>query len=295
MESRRWIVTEKESGMRLLPFLQKKLGPGYSVRTLKEALKKNSCQINDRIEHFGSTLVGWGNHIQFSLPLTLSKLQKTPPPSSLYEDDAFLIINKPAGLRSEEIPTHAVFKTNAYSQLSLAHRLDKETSGVLILVKNEQAQQAIFQLFKKRQINKNYLAIVEGTPNQSHGRIGNFIGKISTYQGQTLWGEVSQEKGAPAITDWSLVKKGKTRSFIACSPLTGRTHQIRVHLAGIGCAILGDSLYNRSMQTSNEPKRCLLHASKISFKHPFSEQIISVEAPLPDDFMEALKSNQLAL
>jgi len=291
----KWIVTENESGMRLLQFLQKKLGPDYSVRALKEALGKNSCQINGRVEHFGSTLVGWGDQIQFSLSQTQPKLQKTLPLSVLYEDDAFLIVNKPTGLRSEEIPTHALFKTNAYSHLALAHRLDKETSGVLILTKNEQAQQAILQLFKKRQITKNYLAVVEGIPNQAHGRIANYLGKISTYQGQSLWGAVDKEKGVPAITDWSLLKKGKKRSLMTCSPLTGRTHQIRVHLAGIGCAISGDSLYNRSIPTSDGAKRCLLHASKITFKHPFSGQIICVEAPLPGDFMEALKRNQLAL
>jgi RluA family pseudouridine synthase len=301
--SKHWQATQAESGMRLLKFLREKLGTEYSVRVLKQALENNACQINGRIEHFGSTLVGWGDNIKFSLNLLPSKKVKGAAkmaeisPSILFEDADFMIVDKPAGIRSEDIPDLKTFKTQGApspeKQLALAHRLDKETSGVLILTKSERAQKEIVQLFKNRQVTKNYLAIVEGIPNRSEGRIANFLGKISTYDGQNLWGPVDKEKGSQAITTWSLIKRGKGAALIACSPLTGRTHQIRIHLAGIGHAIIGDSLYNKSLRSAYWPKRCLLHASKITFIHPFTKSKVAIDALLPLDFVEALNNYEI--
>nr|MBA3817181.1 RNA pseudouridine synthase [Parachlamydiaceae bacterium] len=144
-------------------------------------------------------------------------------------------------------------------------------------------------LFKQRKVKKTYLAIVDGLPKSSQGIIDNFLGKISIYEGQTLYGEVSKAKGGlSARTVWKKEKTGVAASFIICYPETGRTHQLRVHLSGLGHPILGDYQYGRSFKCSFRPQRMLLHAYEITFENPVTNQLIQVIAKQPADFVEAI-------
>lgn len=292
LSSKCWQVTKEESGMRLLQYLRSKLTVECSLRLLKQSLERNLCRINGRVERFGSTLVGRGDKIEFVVETQRhekSTICKNPVPPILYEDEDFLCIDKPAFISSDDIYLLKGLKAErGLKYLELAHRLDKETSGVLILVKSEQAKEAIIRLFRECKILKSYLALVQGIPKGSRGRISNFLGKIATYSGQNLWGEVSKEKGLLAVTEWQLLKKGKDAALLACFPETGRTHQIRVHLSGINHPILGDALYNKSKPSTFQPKRCLLHAAKIEFTHPIKRIQVCVESSLPLDFTEAL-------
>lgn len=292
--SKQWQVTREESGMRLLQFLRSKLEEKCSLRFLKQSLERNLCFVNGRAERFASTLVGRGDVVEFIYrPPQVSTSRKFLSPI-LYEDDDFLIIDKAAGVNSEDTGLLEDLKSKrSLTYLELAHRLDKETSGVLIFIKSEEAKEAISRLFKNRKILKSYFAIVQGIPKESKGRIINYLGKTTTYVGQNLWGEVAKEKGALAITEWEVVRKGEVASLLACYPHTGRTHQIRVHLAGMGYPILGDSLYHRGKSIDYQPKRCLLHASKIEFTHPVSGKNVCVESALPVDFIQALDTKSL--
>lgn len=297
LSTKRWQVSKEESGMRLLQYLRSKLEVECSLRFLKQSLERNLCRINGRVERFASTLVGRGDKIEFFIEQQSG--QKSPVIkksfSILYEDDDFLCIDKPAFVSSDDVKLIEILKKErALKYLELAHRLDKETSGVLIMIKSAQAKEAILRLFKERQITKSYFALVQGIPKESQGRMSNFLGKIASYSGQNLWGEVSKDKGLLAITAWKLAQKGNKAALLTCFPETGRTHQIRVHLAGIGHPILGDSLYNKSKLAAYQPKRCLLHAAKIEFTQPITGAKVSVEAPLPADFLEALATLNFA-
>lgn len=285
-----WQVSKDESGIKLVQFLQRKLGASYSLRALKRAIESNACTINGRVEHFASAVLGYGDHVRLHLqPEAAAKAQSPQhvPIGILYEDEDFLLIDKPAGISSEDPSLLQRMKMAGQREnLALAHRLDKETSGVLALTKSERAKQALYQLFKQRKIAKVYYAIVDGEPASLAGRIENYLGKIAAYHGQTLWGVVDSQKGLIAITEWKLMRKGRGIALIKCLPLTGRTHQIRVHLAGLGMPILGDKQYGRQMRSPFHPKRCLLHAASLEFIHPFTGQKVKIESPWPADFNE---------
>lgn len=284
MASKEWQVTKEESGIKLVHFLQRKLGDDYSAKALKRELEANACQINGRMEHFASKLVGTGDLVRFQCRSV--KKKKMEVPHILFEDEDFVFIDKPAGISSEDPHLLTVLQNDGKrSTLFLAHRLDKDTTGVLVLAKSLRAKKELFLLFKERKIAKSYFALVDGVPPKNQGRIENHLGPISSYHGQTLWGAVSKEKGSVAITEWELLKRGNVCALLKCFPLTGRTHQIRVHLAAMGHPILGDKQYGKAFRSSLRPGRCLLHAGSLSFVHPFTHHPLSVESPLPPDFL----------
>ena len=216
------------------------------------------------------------------LNIAATKDPKINIPKILYQDQELLILDKPAEIASE---SPQLAEMGGF----LVHRLDKGTSGVLIFAKTKVMRDQMFALFRRHQVEKSYLALVDGVPRQSSGSIENQLGKLHEYQGQTLWGVV--EKGLYACTEWHLERSGTEAALLRCYPKTGRTHQIRVHLNGIGHPILGDHQYGRRFKCHYRPARVLLHAQSVSFPHPTSGQQLTIEAPLPTDFQEAI--NQL--
>lgn len=280
MQQYNWKVTPEESGMRLIAFLQKKLGSSFSARRIKQLLESNRCTINHRKERFGSAIVGNGD--QISLMLDVQAKSSSVKPQILYEDDALLILDKPAGTPSES--DHLLISKD----LRLVHRLDRDTTGALIFAKSDQIFNAMLSLFKQRQVHKEYLAIVDGSPKENQGIIDNYLGEIHRYQGQKIWGEV--KKGLHAITEWVCEKRSPSAALLRCIPKTGRTHQIRVHLSSIGHPILGDYHYAKTFRCTFQPNRVLLHASMLSFPHPEQqEKIVKATAPLPSDFKNAIQ------
>ena len=188
--------------------------------------------------------------------------------------------NKPSGITSDDVSI-SNFLNSIYGKSILLHRLDKDTSGVLLFAKTLSSAKEIEGLFKQRLIKKTYHALVEGNPKPS-GKIENYLGKLKTYQGQTLFGEVSKDKGLLAITSWKVEKSYNGVSLLLCSPTTGRTHQIRVHLSEMGHPILGDYQYGRHFSCDYKAKRMMLHASRIQFKD------FNINAPLPVEFKDWL-------
>lgn len=281
-----WQVTGDEAGMKLLPFLQSKLKESISNRDLKRKIESNLCTVNGKSERFASVTLKKKDLVTFfDQPLEKKTDVSFDRQRILFDDEAFIIYNKPAGLVCDS----KILETLIPGQkLFLTHRLDKETSGVLILAKNRSASSLMAELFKQRLVHKTYLTWVDGVLPKSYGKIENYLGKIKTYQGNAIYGEVSKE-GQLAITKWRVQKRRKTASLLECSPLTGRTHQIRVHLNGIGYPILGDYVYGRQFTTLFRPKRVLLHALKIEFTHPMTRKKVLVSAPIPRDFSEAEK------
>lgn len=276
----KWIVEKEESGLKLLKFLKLKY-EAYSLKQLKRYLEDNLCAINGINERFATASVHKGDTVTFKMP-TLSESKSVSSKflkfRILYEDDDLLIYDKPAGITSDG------FKTD----LKLIHRLDKDTTGVLMFAKSEKVLEEMINLFRKHLVRKMYLAIVDGRPKQTIGTIDNYLGKIHSYEGQAIWGEVAQEKGLHAITEWKVEKLGKNMSLLKVYPKTGRTHQIRVHLSSIKLPILGDYQYCKTFNCNYQPNRCLLHASKVLFFHPIKKTKMEVKAPIPADFVLAL-------
>lgn len=275
---KKWEVALGDSGIKLLSFLQTKVGSEYSARLLKRAIEQNLCQINGRTERFASATLGAGDIVTFAI----DKLKSKAPFAfkTIYEDERLLVINKPAGFSSEsEELINGVKKK--YPKAELAHRLDKDTSGALLFGLGSAVRDELFEEFKQHRIKKAYLAIVDGVPGKTSGRIDNFLAKKHAYQGQTLWG--SDSKGLRAVTDWEILKKGKNAALILCQPMTGRTHQLRVHLSELGHAIIGDFQYGKHFKSAYKPARFMLHAWKLTVDGK------EIEAPLPADFIEALR------
>ena len=277
-----WIVSSEESGLKLVDFLKLKLN-SLSLKGLKKGIESNACLVNSRVERFASARVGTGDIITYEYVE-----KKETSIQVLYEDEALFICCKNSGISSDEPLFLKGLEILAKSPLFLLHRLDKDTSGVLLFAKTKEMEKEMLYLFRQRQIKKEYLAIVDGIPNHSSGIIDNQLGKIHSYQGQTIWGAV-KSNGLRACTEWKVLQKGKFAALLLCRPITGRTHQIRVHCSEMGHPILGDYQYGRRFRCSYRPSRLLLNASRVSFIHPLTKIELSVEAPLPEDMEKALK------
>jgi len=212
----------------------------------------------------------------------------------LYEDEELLICDKPAGLISDNRAINQQLP-DSQGRLQLVHRLDKETSGALILAKNHQVKEKMIALFATGQVHKVYLALVDGVIKTDEGRIENFLKRTALSRGQAFVQVAESGKGKPAITNWSCMSRGEKASLLRCEPITGRTHQLRVHLSTIGHPILGDLSYGKHFRCSLRPERHLLHAYSIRFPHPTQHQEIEAVAPIPQDFIEACEELRIEL
>ncbi len=285
-----WIVSADESGMRLLPFLKNKLGDAVSARHLKRAMDAGRCQLNGKSERFGATLVGKGDRINFhDLKERSLSLVEGAGPRFIYLDEFLVIYDKPAGIASTDVGLLAAVQKRL-PEAQLIHRLDRDTTGALVFAKMPEVGEAMVSLFKKRKVQKTYLALVDGIPSRSAGVVQNYLGKLSEYHGQAIWGSVAKERGLVACTRWEVEKTGREASVLLCYPETGRTHQIRVHLSGLGHPILGDYQYGRTFHCPYRPERILLHAYALAFEHPITKETIDVSAPPPQDFQSAVKT-----
>lgn len=265
-----WTVSVKQ---KLIDFISEQLGAKTSKKQIKRWIDGNSCSINGQIERFSATMVKPGDKISLNVSEDTSKEIQI-----IFEDDYFRVINKPAGLAVEKL------ENTEY----LVHRIDRDTSGLLIIPKSEKAYRMIRPLFEKREIVKEYLALVDGIPEEKTGVIEASLAKTGGADGMVFWGV--KVDGLPAVTHWIRTQVGSDWSLLQCRPETGRTHQLRVHLKHIGHPILGDYQYNRSFKSHLRPKRHMLHAYRLIFDHPFTGEKINLEAPVPDDFNEFLCS-----
>lgn len=270
----RWLVPKSQ---KLIPFIQAQIDPPPSRKALRRVLEARLCRVNGVVERFGSMDVQKGAVVELS-PNWASIL--SPHCSRfevLYEDENLFIVDKPAGFVCSDVECAKAFGAQKY----LVHRLDKETTGVLVIAKTIAAKTSLMHQFKERSVEKFYYALVDGAPVQERGVCKSFFAKVGIFQGQTKWG--SRAKGLPAETHWAVLWRGKNTSLLLCKPVTGRTHQIRVHLAEMGHPILGDRQYAKNYRCQLFVQRPLLHAARIRVGE------VDTSAPIPDDFASALK------
>jgi RluA family pseudouridine synthase len=273
----KWVVPARE---KLVAFLQGQLGD-YSGKQIRRLLEANLCRINGQIERFGSRFVQSGDAVCLAPQWKSLFASRSTPFHLVYENEEMKIVDKPAGWVCSEEDARRTFGPGHF----LVHRLDKETTGLLILAKNNQAKAELTALFAKREIEKSYLALVDGIPSEKEGIRRSFLCKKGAFQGQTIWG--SGARGLTAVTRWQKWAEGDRAALVLCEPETGRTHQIRVHMAEMGHPILVDRQYARSFQCPFFFQRPLLHAYRLRFD--LGGEKIEVMAPLPLDMREALR------
>lgn len=258
--------------------------------------KREKPQAGDEIE------------IQFALTPELHILPEPIPIEILYEDEHLLVINKPAGMVVHPAPgnwskTFVNALLHHCSQLpdcgdpkrpGIVHRLDKETSGLLVAAKTYLAHRKLVASFAERAVHKEYVAICTG--HLVEELIDQPIGRHPIHRQQMT---VLQAGGKPARTYVYPLAKLGSLSIVQCVLETGRTHQIRVHLKHLGKPVLGDSVYgNQTLNKKLGIERQLLHAHRLSFRHPITNQLLQIEAPLPKDMSGLIKtfiSNDLTI
>ena len=229
----------------------------------------------------------------------------------IFEDESIIVVNKPSGVLTipdrfvAERPNLVKLLGRDREDLYVVHRLDRETSGIICFAKTDTAHKHLSKQFQERTVDKYYLALVEGTPYQSEGTIDKPISESMTTRGKM----VIHERGKASLTLYKVVESFKHYSLVSANIKTGRTHQVRIHLASIGHPLAVDSLYGRKEQfflselklkkykngkyQEEKPlvSRTTLHAHQLSFDHPVSGERLSFEAEPPKDLRALL--NQL--
>ncbi|MGG4494635.1 RluA family pseudouridine synthase [Brevibacillus reuszeri] len=224
-------------------------------------------------------------------PLGLDPASEVP--DILYEDDHLLIVNKPVGLLLHPTESHHhltldhlvaghFFRTGLQAKVRHVHRLDQDTSGVVLYAKHAWASALLDELLRERKIKRTYWAFVHGRVSKDSGKINEPIGKDRNHPTRRR----VTPNGDQAITHYQVRERYKTATQLECRLETGRTHQIRVHLSYIGHPLLGDELYGGKRDLI---QRQALHGAILRFEHPFSQQVVEAQAPLPEDLLSLEK------
>jgi 23S rRNA pseudouridine1911/1915/1917 synthase len=256
-----------------------------------------------------SATVHGGDVLEFSFPDVVATELKAVKIKLdvLFEDKWMLAINKPAGMvvhpgagTREDTLVHALLAHCAgtlsgiggVERPGIVHRLDRETSGVILVAKNDQAHRELARQFAARTVVKEYQALVLGVPRLMSGTIQKPIGR-NVRQRHKMAVVEEGHGGRASWTDWSLVERfGDLAAHVSCTLHTGRTHQIRVHMASIGHPLLGDVAYGwkKSLKMKRQPGRVMLHAARIAIVHPKSAKPLDLRAPLPADFRAQIQA-----
>jgi len=293
----------EEEGARLDIFLKRHL-PQFSRSFIQKLVKRGRVTVNGKILKTAYH-VKRGDKVSIVVPSSpkLEIKPKSIPLDILWEDNGILVINKPSGMvvhpvapyiRDDTLVNALLFHCNHLSQLGgilrqgIVHRLDKDTSGVMVAAKDDRTYLSLSMQFRKRLVKKLYLALVKGNPAEAEGRIETSIGRNpSDGRKMSRGGKSSRE----AITYYKVLRRWERWSLLELRPRTGRTHQIRLHLHSINCFLVGDKIYGGRMARDfpYRTERGMLHARVLGFFHPRRGDWMEFEAPLPEDMKRAIK------
>ncbi len=294
------MVSPQEAGRRIDSLLCEKIGSGYS-RTFVQRLIVNKQVLLNNSAVKSHHKVSAGDSMRISLPQDApARLKSDRPPEIIaekiplkiiYEDDDIFIIDKPAGLvvhpapgcRAGTLVNALLAYTKDLSTVStqrpgIVHRLDKDTSGVMVIAKNNSAHLNLIKQFRAHAVRKVYVAIVQGRVEFDEGIIDLPIGRHKRDFRRLAVGFVNSK---PAFTRYKVLKRFENTTLLELVPRTGRTHQLRVHLAHIGYPIAGDIKYGRA----SDFKRMALHAKELGFTHPGTGEYVSFSSELPPEFI----------
>jgi 23S rRNA pseudouridine1911/1915/1917 synthase len=293
-----FVVSENDRKLRLDRFLAQQL-PEYSRARIQQLIRAGFVRLNGEITRPRQP-VRSGDEVELTEP-PLEKIENQPEPiplEILFEDNDLIVINKPAGLvvhpgaghRQHTLVNALLSHCTTLSGIGgkerpgIVHRLDKETSGCLVIAKNDATHRGLSRQFAERTIEKIYLALVAGKLRQQTGAIEEKIRRHPVHRQRMA---VTSLRGRAAKTEYRVLRSGDEASLVECRLHSGRTHQIRVHLHHIGHPVLGDKVY--ATRLAKDFPRQMLHAWKIGFRHPQTREWKNFEAPLPGDFATALK------
>ena len=290
-------ATREDAGLRLDRFLALAL-PQFSRARLQDLIRQGAVSLGGEKPRTRETIRAGDVVRLIEPPLeTIAAQPEEIPLDLLFEDADLLVVNKPAGLvvhPGAGNQTHTLVNALLHhcTHLSgiggkerpgIVHRLDKQTSGCMVVAKNDAAHQELSRQFAEREIVKIYLALVAGPLRRSRGTIEAPIGRHPVHRKKMA---VDQKRGRAARTDYRVLQSSGGISLVECTLHSGRTHQIRVHFHHLGHPVLGDSLYGRNSQIP--APRLMLHSRKLGFAHPRTNEQMLFTAPLPEDFRAAM-------
>lgn len=250
----------------------------YSRATLQKFIRKGFVTVDGKVILKPNTQILRGVRVELNIPEEMKNADVKP--EVIYEDEDVLVVNKPAGLLSEAKGEYCPERTLADFGL-IAHRLDRDTSGVMILAKNEKAQDFLKKQFQNRTTKKTYFAVVSGRPKLDEARIDLPI-KRDLKRPTTFRVDAN---GKEAETFYSVVRSGNGYSLVELKPTSGRTHQLRVHMKYLGHPILGDMVYG-----GDKADRLFLHANRLEVDLPNGERRM-FEAKLPEEFLDVFRED----
>ena len=290
--------TVDTAGNRLDKFVSENC-PGLSRSQAQKLIDDGYVIVNGLMEKANhKTEIGEKIEVTIPPPALTGLLPEAIPVKIIYEDDDLLVIDKPAGLTVHPAPGHPshtlvnavlshlneIEDEGDITRPGIVHRLDKDTSGVMLVAKNNVALANLADQFKARTVKKTYITLVKGILRPDKGVIDAPIGRDSGDRKKMA--VTGESRGRAARTNYRVIRYVGKNSLLEISPETGRTHQIRVHLAAIGYPVFGDITYGKKSAFLN---RQFLHAHRIGFKLPATGKWVEFESPLPEDLKQALK------
>ncbi len=291
---------EGSGSSRLDKFLVSKL-PEFSRSRLQALIASGHIMVDGSAAHKSGQIIAEGDiiqvHIPPSEPSTLAP--EAIPLDIIFENDDLMVVNKPAGMVVHPAAGHSsgtlVHAALAHApemigiggerRPGVVHRLDRDTSGLILLAKNDRAHHWLQDQFRMRKAVKTYIVLVDGKPPTPSGRIEAAVGRDSVHR--QLMMVTGIKRGREAVSEYKTLENFKAHTLLEVHPLTGRTHQIRVHLKFIGCPVAGDTVYGHRRATI-EIGRQFLHATRLTILLPGETKLRTFEAPLPDDLERVL-------
>ena len=280
---------------------------GFSRERIKTLLSEGAITVAGAIPGSVRAKVAEGTPFRITLPAAkpLELEAEDLPLDIVFEDDHLIVVNKPAGMvvhpaagNQSGTMVNALLhhcrgrlsSINGVERPGIVHRIDKDTSGLLVVAKTDLAHEGLAEQFADHSLHRRYLAICAGHPNPSEGRIEGRIGRSSRDRKKMAVLEKGAERGKHAVTHYALKQRLNHCSLIECRLETGRTHQVRVHCASIGHPLLGDPQYGRTPKPLRavldalQFARQALHAAELGFVHPKSGETMRFTAEVPPDF-----------
>jgi 23S rRNA pseudouridine1911/1915/1917 synthase len=294
------ITVDDNTGKRIDAFLSTQL-PELSRARIQSLLKSGDILVNGtKIKAKYPVQVGDLITVEIPEPEPEEAQPEEIPIDVIYEDEDVIVINKESGIvvhpaagnlsgtLVNALLFHCKGKLAAEGgaeRPGIVHRLDKDTSGCMVVAKTDFAHLALVDQFKQRETKKQYLCVVEGKPSKGEDSVYTNIGRHPV--NRLKMAVVNPGSGKPAITDYQNLgyEENSNSSLIHCDLHTGRTHQIRVHMLHLGCPIIGDPIYSKVARQKAQTGRLMLHARRLSFTHPRTGELLTFRAEIPQEFL----------
>ena len=275
--------------------------PDFSRSRIEGLIKSGFVTVNGAVAEKAGMKVSEDDEIVVEIPPPVPAIPEPEdiPLEIVFEDEDMVVVNKRPGMVVHPAPGHFtgtlvnallhhcpnLSGIGGVARPGIVHRLDQDTSGLIVVAKSQPAMDGLVQAFSShKNIEKTYLAICHGRPRLDAGRIENLIGRHPVDRKRMA---IVEKNGKVAVTNWRVLDCSRQQSTaVECRIETGRTHQIRVHMASLGCPVIGDKVYGKSVldkKLDPVPARQMLHAWKLKLWHPVKKVEVAFEAPLPED------------